>query len=494
MNSITPPVHSQSLHTPEPLELQTRGASTSASGSVAITPGSPEALAGLKTQMTELFRGDRTEENGAEMDALANGRANKLHEMGFTPAAIEGLLDKAERMDRVTVPTQGAVGGLPFGVVTVVLDKVPGVTADAAGNPGYTGYIAGSMSGAADVVGAGLLTKATEDSLWLKAPADKLEDIMAASQKTKSEANPLKQAGQSATALQTFTVRNVARLGVAAALNATLGPKAAAAADTAIGSAGGMVAGAGYAVIMHNHQKAAGLVGGAQLFGRKDWEEQVIELRDCSPSKPYINGAKRAAKFPLDVATDTLSSVRKVFEGGNLLTNGGALAGGFAVTGIARNAAKTAALNHGLPAGAVAAADHAVNVAGSALTFAAYGAAGVLAGKATDKGVKVIQEDIPPKAQKLADGAQKGIETGAKATGKFAGDTYGSAKTGLAEAGTAIGDAYTSGTTALGEAYNSGTTALGNAALSGANMVGDLVQRSGLRRRPAPTDGGADQV
>ncbi|KAA0994883.1 hypothetical protein FQ192_12275 [Pseudomonas sp. ANT_J12] len=470
-------------------EMQALGASTSASAATAITNGEPQALTDLKAKMTELFRGDRTEENGAQMDALVQGRANKLHEMGIDSNAVDLLLDKAERMDRVTVPTQGAVGGLPFGVVTVVLDKVPGVTADAVGNPGYTGFIAGAMSGAADVVGAGLLTKATEDSMWLKAPADKLEDIMAASQKTKTEANPLKQAGQSATALQTFTVRNVARLAVAASLNATVGPKAAAAADTAIGSLGGMAAGSGYAMLMHKHQKAAGLVGGAQLFGRKDWEKQIIELRDCSPSRQYINGAKRAAKFPLDVATDTLSSVRKVFEGGNLLTNGGALAGGFALTSMARNAAKTAALSHGLPAGAVAAADHAVNVAGSALTFAAYGAAGVLAGKATDKGVKVIQEDIPPKAQKLADGAQKGIETGAKATGKFAGDTYDSAKAGLAEAGTAIGDAYTSGTTAIGEAYDSGTTALGNVARSGADRVGELAERSGLRRRQDPPNG-----
>jgi hypothetical protein len=494
MNSITPSIRPQPLHTPENIELQTRGASTSASANVAINPRSPEALAGLKTQMTDLFRGDRTEENGTEMDALVQGRANKLHEMGYVPADVERLLDKAERMDRVTVPTQGAVGGLPFGVVTVVLDKVPGVTADAVGNPGYTGYIAGAMSGAADVVGAGLITKATEDSLWLKAPADQLEPIMADSQKIKSEANPLKQAGQSATALQTFTVRNVARLGAAATLNATLGPKVAAAFDTAIGAAGGVVAGAGYAVIMHNHQKAAGLVGGAQLFGRKDWEAQFAELDACSPSRPYINGAKRAAKFPLDVATDTLSSVRKVFEGGNLLTNGGALAGGFALTGMARNAAKTAALNQGLPKGAVAAADHAVNVAGSALTFAAYGAAGVLSGKAADAGVKVIQEDIPPKAQKLADSTQAGIAAGATATGKFAGDTYTSASDGLAELRTSAGTALSDASARAGRAFNTGTEAIGNAALSGANRLGELAQRSGLRQRPAPATGGEELV
>ncbi|MEB0223840.1 hypothetical protein [Pseudomonas sp. 10S4] len=440
-------------------------AAASTSATAAITSGDPQVLHDLKTKMTELFRGDRTDTNGEAMDALVEGRANRLHELNYSSADVDRLLDKAERMDRVTVPTQGAVGGLPFGVVTVVLDKVPGVTADATGNPGYTGFIAGAMSGAADVVGGGVLAKTTEDSLWLKAPADKLETIMADSQKAKSEAHPIKQAGQSALALQTFSVRNVVRLGAAAALNATAGPKVAAAFDTAIGSAGGMVAGAGYAVLMHNNQKAAGLVGGAQLFGRKDWEDQFKELDKCSPSRPYINGAKRAAKFPLDVATETLSSVRKVFEGGNLLTNGGALAGGFALTGMARNAAKQAALNQGLPKGAVAAADHAVNVAGSALTFAAYGAAGVLAGKAADKGVKVIQEDIPPKALKLAKKVQDGIEEGAKDTGEFVENNYNSAKKGFQEAGTAIKGAYTSGTQALG-----------------------------LRERRVPTGDGTDQV
>lgn len=483
MNSITSTILPQSLRAPDHIELQARSASTSASARVAITPHSPEALAGLKTKMTDLFRGDRTEENGAEMDELVRGRANKMHELGFVPDDIERLLDKAERMDRVTVPTQGGLVGVPFAIVTVVLDEVPGVTAAAANNPGYTGFIGGTLSGTADSVGAGLLSKTTEDTLWLMAPADKLEPIMAASQKTKAEANPLKRAGQNAAGLQTFTARNIGRQGFAALLNATVGPKAAAVTDTAISAAGGVLASAGYAAIRHKFLKAAGLVGGAQLFGRKDWEKQVTELNNCSLSRPYINGAKRAAKFPLDVATDTLSSVRNVFEVENLLNNGGALGGGFALTGMARSAAKTAALNQGLPAWGVAAVDHAVNVAGSALTFAVYGVSAVLAGKAAAGGVKVIQEGIPPKAQKLADGAQKGIEEGAKATGNFVDATYESAKTGFTYAGTALGNAYTSG-----------TEALGTVALSGANLVGELAERSGLRRRHSPPDGGADQV
>lgn len=480
MNSITS-IRPQSLTAPEHIELQTRETSTWASANVAFTPHSPEALAGLKTKMTDLFRGDRTEENGAEMDELVKGRANKLHEMGFIPADVERLLDKAERMDRVTVPTQGGVAGIPFVVVSIVLDKVPRVTAAAANNPGYIGFISGSLSGASDTLGAGLLSKATEDTLWLMAPADKLEPIMAASQKTKAEANSLKRAIESALSLQTFSARNIAVGSVDAILNATVGPEVATAIGTGLRAAGGFVASALSAVIIHKCLKAAGLVGGAQLFGRIDWEKQVMELNDCSPSRRYINGAKRAGKFPLDVATDTLSSVRNVFEAGNLLTNG-AFGGGSALASISRRAAKTAALNQGLPPGGVAAADQAVNFVVSAVALAFYGFFTVQAPKVAAAGVKVIQEDIPPKAQKLADSTQKGIEEGAKATGKFVGATYDSTKISLTGAGTALGNAYTSG-----------TEALGRAALSGANLVGELAGRSGLRRRQGPPDGGADQ-
>lgn len=451
MNLITPPIRTPSPGSLVNIELETSRASTPTSATVAITPHSPEALAELKTQMTDLFRGDRTENNGEEMDALVQGRANRLHELGYVPADVERLLDKAERMDRVTVPTQGAVGGLPFGVVTVVLDKVPGVTADAAGNPGYTGYIAGAMSGAADVVGGGVLGKTTEDSLWLKRRPTSLKRLWRT--RRRPSPRPIRSSRQGKAPWPSrHSAPETPFVWVLAILNASNLPKVAAAVDTAIGSVGGMVAGAGYAVLMHNNQKAAGLVGGAQLFGRKDWEDQFEELKKCSPSQPYINGAKRAAKFPLDVATETLSAVRKVFEGGNLLTNGGALAGGFALTGMARNAAKQAALNQGLPKGAVAAADHAVNVVGSAITFAAYGAAGVLAGKAVDKGVEVIQEEVPRKALDLA------VDK-AKATGAL----VGSARDGLITAGNAI------------------------------SGVGTAAMRV-LRQRPAPTVDGADQV
>lgn len=477
------------------IEMHTPRASTSASAAGAIIRGSPEALEGLKGRLTTLFEGHKTAENAEEIETLVNDRATKMHALDYLPDEIDQLMEKAERMDRVTVPTQGAVGGLPFGVATVVLDKVPDVTADATGNPAYTGFIAGAVSGAADAVGTGLLKTATEDTLWLKAPNEMLEPVMEASQKAKAEANPGKQVLQSAAAFQTFTVRNAVRLGVAATLNATLGPKAAAAADTVIGSVGGMAAGAGYAAIMHKNNKAAGLVGGAQFFGRKDWEKQLQVLKYCSPSRdPLINGAKRAAKLPLDIASNTLSSLRDALTASSLVANGGALGGGFALTTLARGAVKTAAAEAGMTPGAVSALDHLTNVAGSAATFSAYGAAGVLTGPAADKGVKVIQEDIPPKTLELANSAQAGIAKGARATGEFAGDTYTSAREGLNTLATNAGEALSSGATRGGRVLSSGTEAVGNIALSGANLLGDLAHSTGLRRRPAPMTEGGEQV
>ncbi|MGY2333739.1 hypothetical protein ACW9IT_08935 [Pseudomonas sp. SDO5511_1_S431] len=423
-----------------------------------------QVLMDLEKKMGDIFAPHETPENREELAAMVKDRASQLQQMGQTAADVERLLDKATRMDRVTLPVQGAIGSAPFAVASVILDKVPGVTAKAAESAPYTGFIAGSMSGAVDTVGNGMLSRATHDTFWLKAPASALEPVMQHAQAARNEETTGARAVQSAGAFQTFTLRNIARGLVAVAVTATKGPKAAATADTVLSSAGGMVAGAGYAGIMRKHDLQAHRAGPEYLFGRQDWKKQYETLRDCSPSRdPLLNGAKRVAKLPLDLATDTVKSLAGAVTGSSIAANGLALGGGFSLATMTRSAVKQAATQAGLPPAAVVAADHATNVGMSALTFGAYGATAVLSDKATEATVKMLQEEVPPKAMSAASAVGAGLNAGAK----MAGDLLSSSLNGL-------------GTLA-------GHMGAGTGAEMGANAVAGLANQ--FRQRPVRNNG-----
>lgn len=375
----------------------------------------PQVLLDLEQKMSAIFAPHQTPENKQALGALVKDRAAQLQAMGQTAADVERLLDKATRMDRVTLPVQGAIGSVPFAVASVLLDKVPDITAKAAASAPYTGFVAGSLSGAVDAVGSGMLSRATHDTFWLKAPADVLEPVMQQAQSDRASATHGSLALESAVAFQTFTLRNVVRGLVSTALHATHNPNAAAAVDTALSSAGGMAAGAGYATHMRKNDLNAHRAGPEYLFGRQDWKQQYETLRDCSPSRdPLINGGKRLAKLPLDIMTDTAKSLGKALSASSFAANGLALGGGGALTTTARSAINAAAAQAGLSAGALAAADGAANVGLSALSFGAYGAVAALSDPASEAAVKVLQEDVPPKAASLAQAAGETLMAGAE--------------------------------------------------------------------------------
>lgn len=376
------------------------------SGEVSSVNGdNSQELAALKNKLDVLFEPHRTAENHGEMDALIHDRAVELKEMGETPETLEALLEKAARMDRVTAPVQGAVASAPFAAASVILDKVPAVTANVADSPALTGFVAGSFSGAMDAVGGGLLARATHDTYWLKPPLEKLEPVMQQALTSKKEQTRVGNAKESALSWQTFSVRNAVRLGVAGAMNATVGPKAAAAVDTAISSAGGLAAGAGYAHLMNKNDLKAHRAGPAYLLGRTDWKEQYQALKNSSALSPLANGAKRMAKLPLDAMTDTTKALSSALTFPSMVSNAGVLGGGFALTSLARDAVRGMATRTGLGPGGVAAVDHTVNLAMSALTFGSYGVAGVATEPLSDAAVKVLQEDVPAKAQQATDAA-----------------------------------------------------------------------------------------
>lgn len=120
------------------------------------------------------------------------------------------------------------------------------------------------------------------------------------------------------------------------------------------------------------------------------------------------------AKLPLDIMTDTAKSLGKALSASSFAANGLALGGGGALTTTARSAINAAAAQAGLSAGALAAADGAANVGLSALSFGAYGAVAALSDPASEAAVKVLQEDVPPKAASLAQAAGETLMAGAE--------------------------------------------------------------------------------
>lgn len=398
------------------IPMQPLGHSAIAGAAPVSSVNDPQVLLDLEQKMADIFAPHETPDNKQALGALVKDRAGQLQAMGQTAADVERLLDKATRMDRVTLPALGAMGSAPFAVASVLLDKVPDITQKAAGNPSYTGFIGGAFSGAIDTAASGVLARTTHDSMWLKAPAEVLEPVMQQAQEARGTENLGRRALDSALANQTFSLRNVARGLVATALMGTGHPKAAAAADTVFGSAGGMAAGAGYAVATRRSDLHAHRAGPEYLFGRQDWKKQYETLRDCSTTRdPLINSGKRLAKLPLDILTDTAKSLGGVISASSATANGLALGGGGALATVARSLVKGAAAKAGYSPAAIAAADGATNVAMSAMTFGAYGAVGVLTDPASKAATKTLQEDVPAKTMSAASAVAEGLSSAAEA-------------------------------------------------------------------------------
>ena len=211
-------------------ELSFQAEHTAVAGATAVSSvNDPQVLQDLEHALSDIFAPHETSENKPALAALVKDRATQLQAMGQTAADVERLLDKATRMDRVTLPIQGAIGSTPFAVASVLLDRVPDITAKAAESAAYTGFVAGSMSGAVDAVASGVLARATHDTFWLKAPDEVLEPVMQEAKAARSNTTLGSRTLEAAVANQTFTLRNVVRGLVATTLTATKGPKAAAA-------------------------------------------------------------------------------------------------------------------------------------------------------------------------------------------------------------------------------------------------------------------------
>ncbi len=391
----------------------TEGASTS---TVAVVTGvedpanSPNAHA-LREKLTRLFAPHVTEQNRGAFTQLIEQRATRLNEMGETPQSIESTLAKGQMLDRVSRGASGALNSVPFGAASRMLDTVPAVLAPFAG-PAMIGLAAGTIAGVANTVGVGVLKRATSDTQWLTAKPEQLDPVMADAAKTR-EPSQLRATVESSLNLQTFTLRNALRTGLAGLTMTNVPEKKEAETpaetkdrtakekhnvnvkntDSWISANGSVVSGGASALIQQGIDEHYHRTGPEYLLGRQDWEAQYTALKEVNPLKdPLINGGKRLAQIPVDIMTDGLEATRKVFTASALMENVGMLGGGFAAVSVAQAAAKKTATDAGLGEPAVEAVSQAVNTALGGPVFAAWAGASIMTGPAADKAANYLQD------------------------------------------------------------------------------------------------------
>ncbi len=351
----------------------------------------------IAEQLRDIFRPHINGANEAQFEALIRHRAERLDEMGETPASLAEVLSKGANRDRLAQAAVGFVRSVPFGVASRLFDVKQQLTAFAK-TPAQVGAVVGAGSGVADAFGGSLVTKATSNTQWLAASAEHLEPVMAqAHQAVQPSLRRL--AVEVSAAFQAYSLRNVVRTGVAPLATHALGAATAANVDSWIAAVGGPVAGAAAYMAMQHMNETQHRTGAEYLLGRTDWEAQFVLLKQSTWTDPLKGAAQRAAKLPVDLLTGTLAATRSLFTATNLVKNAGALAGGFAGVLTAQTAAGRMATNAGASAEAIVAVKRAVGTVLSAPVYAAWTTADVTAGAIADTAAGRIQQAFAPRPQ-----------------------------------------------------------------------------------------------
>ncbi len=351
----------------------------------------------IAEQLRDIFRPHVNSANDAQFEALIQQRAERLDEMGETPASLAEVLSKGANRDRLAQATVGFVRSVPFGVASRLFDVKQQLTAFAK-TPAQVGAVVGAGSGVSDAFGGSLVTKATSNTQWLAASAAHLEPVMAqAHQAVQPSLRRL--AVEVSGAFQAYSLRNVVRTGVAPLATHVLGAATAANVDSWIAAMGGPVAGAAAYMAMQHMNETQHRTGAEYLLGRTDWETQFTLLKQSTWTDPLKGAAQRAAKLPVDLLTETLAATRSLFTATNIIKNAGALAGGFAGVLTAQTAAGRMATNAGASEEAVVAIKRAVSTVLSAPVYATWTTADVAAGPIVDAAAGRIQQAFAPRPQ-----------------------------------------------------------------------------------------------
>ena len=356
----------------------------------AATPGSRQ----LHTLLAGYFAPHRKNGNDAMIDRLVENRARQLDEMGETAESVAAVFTKASRMDALARTASGFLGSVPFGAATLVEDAAPVLTAFAK-TPFENGAMGGVVSQAFDSAGERLLRNALSDTQWLSAPSDPPAGHPAAADdananadaeraavmrdmKTNSAPSPLRAHVEAGVAIQTFSLRNLARTATDVALTHFRGAPLAARVDLWMSAVGSPMAGGANTLAKHWLDQQHHRVGPEYLLARADWRDQYQSLKQATWSGAAANGLGRLARIPLDVATSATSAAQSLLDPANL-AKGAVLGGGFGAVSAAVTAAAKLAAQHGLSPTATAAIRQGVQTATSAAVFPALTSAAISA-------------------------------------------------------------------------------------------------------------------
>lgn len=381
------------------------------------TEPSARKLEALKESIGQFFVVHVKPENLDVIRQIVTDRAEKILAMGHTPEMFEANMQKAYGLDQVAQAAIGSIRAIPFAGASVLTDLESSLFPPEA-SPALKGAISGLVSGVMDTGLTSIMNRATRDPLWMRAPADKLEPFMAEALACKQPSLGRKSL-EASVASQTYTVRNVLRMVVAASVTATQGAESARRWDTGVTAIGGLIANAGFATKLHQNERRDHRAGPAFLLGRVDWEDQYKALSTTDLIRgPITNGSKVMGRMALSCLTDTLNALGTSVQASSMVKNVGALGGGFAATSVLREMTRNAVTRQGLPPAVVAAADHAVNTVASAAVFSAWATADVMTSPFTEKAVEFIHESVPKGlgqlSHRVGDGATSGADSVAR--------------------------------------------------------------------------------
>ncbi|WP_321888413.1 hypothetical protein [Paraburkholderia bannensis] len=370
---------------------------------------------------------DGEDTNRDALNALIDDRVQGLMAMGETQASIEATFAKGWWHDVGAEGARGFVGSIPFGVASRLLDTEPVIGGAVVAGLNVLpvvkdapaafkgGAAAGLVSGVADHIGSQALTPAMKDVQWLSSSAENLEETMAEA-KTRADAGMLRTVGQNATAIQTFTARNVVRGIVGPAMTAAGHAAAAVETDSWLAAIGSPLSGAGFNLVNRHFAEQDHRVGPEYLLGRTDWQDQYRALKDATWKGAVANGAGRFAKAVVNTLDATVSAPRTILSATGITTNVGALGAGLGAVSMATTGAGALAKQHGAGAAGVVAAEHLGRTLSSAAVFASWTTAGIV----TQPAVDGLRAGSDAAGDRVKDGVSSALHASAAAIGDWA--------------------------------------------------------------------------
>ncbi|WP_052118513.1 hypothetical protein [Erwinia oleae] len=364
----------------------------------------------IHQKISLLYEKHITSDNREKFIGLIADRTRELHAMKESPADIDAVFSKGTNLNRLASVARVSARAFPFAVASVAFDKIP-LLSSFANSAAELGLHAGIQASLADTVGIGLIDRATSNTHWFTANAAQLEpeirDALLEKQPT-----PWQTAKEISAAFQAYTLGNTVRLGATPAVTHFYGAAAGSNFDTWLTGARGLAAGGLVGGGLNELDNKKGRIGPEYMLARTDWKEQYLALKATNPYTDPVKGvAKRLAKLPVDIVTDTPKALASVFSAGSLAKTAG-IGGGFAGVLSARSAVSTAMASRGYNAASIAAMSHFVNVVTSAPVFSAVPPAEIMGGHLADKAVELLQEKLPEALNSATDWAANQLRRG----------------------------------------------------------------------------------